>query len=121
MHYDTYSTPRSLKYLQLQSSAVVSAQEIQFKPLAEASQRNDEEGGQEKKDTGAVTFQELGAFIAPAFCLVVANTSMTAVDKLFIGRHSSLELAALGPAATAFDGCSFLLTFLNTATLSLLG
>jgi len=67
------------------------------------------------------TTAAVAAFVMPAFCNVVANSMMSAVDKMFIGRHSSLELAALGPAASAFDGASFLLTFLNTATMTLLG
>lgn len=60
-------------------------------------------------------------FVAPAFCLVVANSSMSSVDKGFLGQQSTLQLAAMGPAAAAFDSSSYLLTFLNTATLSLLG
>lgn len=67
------------------------------------------------------TFNAIVKFVLPAFCLVVANSSMTAVDKMFIGRTSSLELAALGPASAAFDSTSYLLTFFNTATMSLLG
>ena len=39
----------------------------------------------------------------------------------FLGRSSSLQLAAMGPAASVFDSASLVLTFLNTATLSLLG
>ena len=64
---------------------------------------------------------EIARFVAPSCCLVVANSSMTSVDKAFLGRSSSLQLAAMGPAASVFDSSSFLLTFLNTATLSLLG
>lgn len=59
-------------------------------------------------------------FIIPGFCTVVASASMSSVDKSFIGRRSTLELAALGPASTAFDSTSYLMSFLNTATLSLL-
>lgn len=66
------------------------------------------------------TAREIAKFVAPASCVVVANSSMSAVDKLYIGHHSVLQLAALGPASSAFDGTSYLLTFLNTATQSLL-
>lgn len=59
-------------------------------------------------------------FIVPGFCTVVASASMSSVDKAFVGQRSTLELAALGPSSTAFDSTSYLLSFLNTATLSLL-
>ena len=64
---------------------------------------------------------EIAKFVVPSFCLVVANSSMTTVDKAFLGWSSSLQLAAMGPAASVFDSASLVLTFLNTATLSLLG
>lgn len=66
------------------------------------------------------TWNDLLRFVTPAFFLVVANSSMSSVDKAFMGRTSTLELAAMGPATAAFDSSSYLLTFLNTATLSLL-
>ncbi|CAK0906895.1 unnamed protein product [Prorocentrum cordatum] len=40
--------------------------------------------------------RDLARFVAPAFCNVMANSSMSAVDKLAIGYHSTLQLAALG-------------------------
>lgn len=64
---------------------------------------------------------EIARFVLPSFFLVLANSSMTTVDKAFLGRSSSLQLAAMGPAASVFDSASLVLTFLNTATLSLLG
>lgn len=109
--YDRYARPRSLKYLKLQAATAQANISTGALRAAAAAQ-----GG-----ASSLSFGEIASFVMPAFCLVVANTSMSAVDKLFIGRHSSLELAALGPAATAFDSTSFLLTFLNTATLSLIG
>lgn len=60
-------------------------------------------------------------FVLPTYTLVVTNMVLTALDKSFVGRTSSLQLAALGPASAAFDCSSYLLTFLNTATLFLLG
>eukprot|EP00930_Biecheleria_cincta_P090608 TRINITY_DN80005_c0_g1_i1.p1 TRINITY_DN80005_c0_g1~~TRINITY_DN80005_c0_g1_i1.p1 ORF type:complete len:483 (+),score=72.00 TRINITY_DN80005_c0_g1_i1:61-1509(+) len=59
-------------------------------------------------------------FIVPGFCTVVASASMSSVDKSFVGRRSTLELAALGPSSAAFDSTSYLMSFLNTATISLL-
>ena len=67
------------------------------------------------------TAGEIARFVVPSFFLVLANSSMTTVDKAFLGRSSSLQLAAMGPAASVFDSASLVLTFLNTATLSLLG
>jgi len=66
-------------------------------------------------------WQQVAAFVVPTYALVVTNLILTALDKGFIGRVSSLQLAALGPATTIFDSSSYLLTFLNTATLTLLG
>lgn len=77
---------------------------------------------QEENEVAHVpTTGEIARFVVPSFCLVVANSSMTTVDKAFLGRSSSLQLAAMGPAASVFDSASLVLTFLNTATLSLLG
>mmetsp|Transcript_52823 Transcript_52823/g.114164 ORF Transcript_52823/g.114164 Transcript_52823/m.114164 type:complete len:526 (+) Transcript_52823:49-1626(+) len=70
---------------------------------------------------GPAVWPSLMLFVGPAYALVVTNMILTAVDKAFVGRISSVQLAALGPAAAVFDCCSYLLTFLNTATLSLLG
>ncbi|CAE8722136.1 unnamed protein product, partial [Polarella glacialis] len=59
-------------------------------------------------------------FIVPTYVLVVTGMVLTALDKSFVGRTSSLQLAALGPASAVFDCSSYVLTFVNTATLSLL-
>lgn len=75
----------------------------------------------ESVDARVPTVGEITRFVVPSCCLVIANSSMTTVDKAFLGRSSSLQLAAMGPAASVFDSASLVLTFLNTATLSLLG
>jgi len=90
---------------------------------SEDSQAVEVEGGKDESDheeAGVPTWGALLRFVAPAFCLVVANSSMSSVDKAFMGHASTLQLAAMGPATAAFDSSSYLLTFLNTATLSLL-
>ncbi|CAK9024258.1 Protein DETOXIFICATION 46 [Durusdinium trenchii] len=78
-------------------------------------------GGKEVYEIAVPSTAEIAKFVVPSFCLVVANSSMTTVDKAFLGQSSSLQLAAMGPAASVFDSASLVLTFLNTATLSLLG
>lgn len=82
---------------------------------------NSEQGDRDEPEAKLPSPGQLFRFVAPAFCLVVANSSMSSVDKAFLGWQSTLQLAAMGPAAAAFDSSSYLLTFLNTATLSLLG
>mmetsp|Transcript_101481 Transcript_101481/g.326127 ORF Transcript_101481/g.326127 Transcript_101481/m.326127 type:complete len:708 (+) Transcript_101481:751-2874(+) len=64
---------------------------------------------------------EIIRFVIPACGLVAANQSMTAVDKAFVGRISSTQLAAMGSGATSFDCVSYVTTFVNTASLTLLG
>eukprot|EP00747_Dinoflagellata_sp_TGD_P178539 gnl/TRDRNA2_/TRDRNA2_27603_c0_seq1.p1 gnl/TRDRNA2_/TRDRNA2_27603_c0~~gnl/TRDRNA2_/TRDRNA2_27603_c0_seq1.p1 ORF type:complete len:634 (+),score=81.08 gnl/TRDRNA2_/TRDRNA2_27603_c0_seq1:53-1954(+) len=60
-------------------------------------------------------------FIIPTYALVATGMILSAVDRAFIGQVSTLQLAALGPATTIYDCSSYVLTFLNTATLVLLG
>ncbi|CAE7802819.1 Tret1, partial [Symbiodinium sp. CCMP2456] len=85
------------------------------------SRSPDDDDDDDEEAPAAPGFAEVARFVAPSCCVVIANSSMTSVDKAFLGRSSSLQLAAMGPAASVFDSSSFLLTFLNTATLSLLG
>lgn len=59
-------------------------------------------------------------FVVPTYALVVTNMLLSALDKAFIGQGSSLQLAALGPSTAVFDCSSYLLTFMSTATLTLL-
>eukprot|EP00420_Gonyaulax_spinifera_P020755 CAMPEP_0197912746 /NCGR_PEP_ID=MMETSP1439-20131203/75358_1 /TAXON_ID=66791 /ORGANISM="Gonyaulax spinifera, Strain CCMP409" /LENGTH=427 /DNA_ID=CAMNT_0043534559 /DNA_START=114 /DNA_END=1397 /DNA_ORIENTATION=+ len=71
--------------------------------------------------SSARLFWEIVAFVIPAYTFVLLGTLMSAVDKAFVGRLSSLQLASLGPATGAYDGLAFSLTFLGSATLALLG
>jgi len=66
-------------------------------------------------------FWKIVAFVLPGYTFVLMGTMMSSVDKAFIGRASSLQLAALGPATGAYDMSAFSLSFLGQATLALLG
>lgn len=82
----------------------------------------DQQGASEKAvATSDPLWPSVVRFVVPTYALVVTNMILTALDKGFIGQISSLQLAALGPATAVFDCTSYLLTFLNTATLSMLG
>jgi len=126
--YDEFTSPRQFECMKKQSLA---QQDGPDEPDSDedSKQRGQGYGTPQQSDTtpgdlaqaSVPTTQAVAAFVFPAFCNVLANSMMSAVDKMYIGRHSSLELAALGPAASTFDGASFLLTFLNTATMTLLG
>jgi len=63
---------------------------------------------------------DITQFVVPTYALVATSMLLTAIDKAFIGKGSSLQLASLGPSTAVFDCTSYLLTFLNTATLSFL-
>lgn len=63
---------------------------------------------------------EVLKFVLSTFAMVAAGMILTAIDKAFIGQISSLQLASLGPAGATYDCSSYALTFLSTATLSLL-
>jgi len=65
--------------------------------------------------------RRMAFFVLPSFGLMLTNMTMTAIDKIFVGQVSYLELAAMGATGTVFDCSSYLTTFLNTAVLSLLG
>lgn len=66
-------------------------------------------------------FWKVVAFVLPGYTFMLMGTMMSSVDKMFIGRGSSLQLAALGPATGAYDMSAFSLSFLGQATLALLG
>lgn len=66
-------------------------------------------------------FLKICAFVLPAYTFVLMGTLMSSVDKAFIGRLSSVQLAALGPATGSYDMSAFSLSFLAQATLALLG
>ena len=55
------------------------------------------------------TFKECIAFTAPALAIYVAGPLMSLIDAGFVGRRSSFELAALGPAGTISDSMTTLL------------
>lgn len=63
------------------------------------------------------TFRECIAFTAPALAIYVAGPLMSLIDAGFVGRRSSFELAALGPAGTISDSMTTLLVFLSVATM----
>ena len=65
------------------------------------------------------TFKECIAFTAPALAIYVAGPLMSLIDAGFVGRRSSFELAALGPAGTISDSMTTLLVFLSVATTDL--
>ena len=65
------------------------------------------------------TFRECVAFTAPALAIYVAGPLMSLIDAGFVGRRSSFELAALGPAGTISDSMTTLLVFLSVATTDL--
>lgn len=77
--------------------------------------------GPRGKQAARILSHRIRMFTLSSFGLMLLNMTMTAVDKAFVGRVSSLELAAMGAAGTIFDCCSFLVTFMNTALISLLG
>lgn len=69
----------------------------------------------------AALWWELVCFVVPAYALVVTEVMIAAMNAAFIGRISSLQLAALGPAKNTYELSTTLLTFLATATLAYLG
>eukprot|EP00448_Togula_jolla_P003632 CAMPEP_0170614762 /NCGR_PEP_ID=MMETSP0224-20130122/24977_1 /TAXON_ID=285029 /ORGANISM="Togula jolla, Strain CCCM 725" /LENGTH=844 /DNA_ID=CAMNT_0010940449 /DNA_START=154 /DNA_END=2684 /DNA_ORIENTATION=- len=110
--FDRYAQQRQLIYLRLAQEGA----NLQVGPSSGP--------GPPSRRVSRLNYQltvQMVRFVAPAFCLVAANQAMTAVDKAFVGRISSLQLAAMGSAATSFDCISYLTTFVNTAGLSLLG
>lgn len=66
-------------------------------------------------------FWRIVCFVIPGYAVVLLGTVMSAVDKAFVGRVSSLQLASLGPATGAYDCSTFALSFFNQATLALVG
>lgn len=105
----------------LDDPAFIESDRTQDSQLDAGADSDDGTDDSDSEEVRVPTFGEIARFVAPSFCVVLANSSMTSVDKTFLGRSSTLQLASMGPAASVFDSSSFLLTFLNTATLSLLG
>ena len=73
----------------------------------------------EKFYASTPTFKEVLQFAAPAMGIYVAGPLMSLIDAAFVGRVSSLELAALGPGSTISDSFAQLPLFLSIATTNL--
>jgi peptidoglycan biosynthesis protein MviN/MurJ (putative lipid II flippase) len=70
------------------------------------------------------TLKDFRKFALPCLALWVANPLLSLVDTSFVGlsgsaSQSAMQLAALGPATTFFDGATYLFAFLNVATTNL--
>jgi len=68
----------------------------------------------------APTFRECLAFVVPALGIYACPPLMSLIDASFIGRSSSLELAALGPASSISDSAPLPLLFLSIASTNLI-
>eukprot|EP00547_Thalassionema_nitzschioides_P016722 CAMPEP_0194251480 /NCGR_PEP_ID=MMETSP0158-20130606/25485_1 /TAXON_ID=33649 /ORGANISM="Thalassionema nitzschioides, Strain L26-B" /LENGTH=337 /DNA_ID=CAMNT_0038988627 /DNA_START=66 /DNA_END=1075 /DNA_ORIENTATION=+ len=66
------------------------------------------------------TFQECFSFALPAFGIYVCPPLMSLIDAAFIGRTSSIQLAALGPASAISDSAALPLLFLSIASTNLI-
>ncbi|CAJ1358773.1 unnamed protein product [Effrenium voratum] len=60
-------------------------------------------------------------FIIPGYLLVVVGCLATAVDKAFVGHVSSVQLASIGPASSAYEMWTQTIRAINGAQLALLG
>ena len=65
------------------------------------------------------TLREAFAFALPAMGIYAAPTLMSLIDASFIGRASTAQLAALGPAGSISDSVPFFLLFLSIAATNL--
>ena len=66
------------------------------------------------------TLRECFAFTLPALGIYAAPPLMSLIDAAFIGRTSSIELAALGPASSISDSATLPLLFLSIAATNLI-
>ena len=66
------------------------------------------------------TFRECMRFAVPALGIYLCPPLMSLIDAAFIGRSSSLELAALGPASSISDSAPLPLLFLSIAATNLI-
>lgn len=66
------------------------------------------------------TFRECLGFVLPALGIYACPPLMSLIDASFIGRSSSLELAALGPASIISDSAPLPLLFLSIASTNLI-
>ena len=65
------------------------------------------------------SLRECLSIALPAVGIYVFSPLMSLIDTSFVGRVSSLELAALGPASSISDGASLPLLFLSVGTTNL--
>ena len=63
--------------------------------------------------------RECFSFAVPALGIYAAPTLMSLIDAAFIGRVSTTELAALGPAGSISDSMPFFLLFISIAATNL--
>ena len=66
------------------------------------------------------SLRECISFMLPALGIYAAPPLMSLIDAAFIGRTSSVELAALGPASSISDSASLPLLFLSIAATNLI-
>ena len=66
------------------------------------------------------TLRECLAFALPALGIYICPPLMSLIDASFIGRSSSVELAALGPASSISDSAPLPLLFLSIAATNLI-
>lgn len=66
------------------------------------------------------TLRECLAFLIPALGIYICSPLMSLIDASFIGRASSLELAALGPASSISDSAPMPLLFLSIGATNLI-
>jgi Na+-driven multidrug efflux pump len=66
------------------------------------------------------TFRECLSFALPALGIYACPPLMSLIDAAFIGRTSSIELAALGPASRISDSAPLPLLFLSIAATNLI-
>ncbi|KAG7355527.1 MATE efflux family protein [Nitzschia inconspicua] len=68
----------------------------------------------------APTLQECLSFALPALGIYACPPLMSLIDAAFIGRSSSLELAALGPATSISDSSPLPMLFVSIASTNLI-
>jgi len=66
------------------------------------------------------SLRECLSFMLPALGIYAAPSLMSLIDAAFVGRTSSVELAALGPASSISDSASLPLLFISIAATNLI-
>eukprot|EP00873_Tetraselmis_striata_P015543 jgi/Tetstr1/435807/TSEL_024696.t1 len=67
-----------------------------------------------------VTTMRIIRFVLPTLGIWIMNPVLSLVDTAVVGRHSSLELAAMGPSVMLCDHLGHIFNFLAVATTNLL-